>query len=290
MFEARKAQRENVNLLIGLDGPSGSGKTLGALKIAYGICGNWERIAFADTENNSALYYAGETTGDWLHIPFDVGVKDSYHPNNFVKLIEYAESLPIDVLIIDSISHEWVGQGGCLDTVNKIGGNSYIAWKEVTPAHDKFIDKMRHSSKHIIATMRSKTEYVVEANSKGKMAPKKVGMSSVQRDGVDYEFGVIYSIDLNHMAKVEKDRTNLFKDRPPFIIDESVGKELIEWAKGGVEPHYVGTRDQKKQLMKMATELNKDVSSDYLKYLHDKCQGEPMSEIKTIIERELCGG
>lgn len=288
MFNATKAQRERVSLKIGVDGPSGAGKTLSSLKMAYGITGDWSRIAVADTENESALYYAGElTSNDWLHIPFSPATKDGYSPLNYVKLIEYAETQDVDVLVIDSISHEWNGVGGCLEIVNNIGGNSFAAWKTVTPMHDRFIDKMRSSPLHIIATMRSKADYVIEQNEKGKSTPRKVGMASVQRDGTDYEFGVIFSVALNHRASVEKDRTNLFIDRPPFIIDETTGQELIAWSRGGAEPRYIGTDAQKRELMRIAVEIRPDVVSDTLKALHEVCMGKELSAMQTIIAEEL---
>lgn len=288
MFEAKKAEREKVKLLVGLDGPSGSGKTLSSLKLAHGITGDWSRIALADTENGSANYYAGEMTGDWLHIPFDAGMRDGYSPANFVKLIEYAETQPIDVLIIDSISHEWNGSGGCLEIVSNIPGNSFAAWKSVTPLHNKFIDKLRHSRLHIIATMRSKTEYVLEENDKGKKVPKKMGLASIQREGVDYEFGVMFSIDLlTHRALVEKDRTNMFKDRTPFMIDEAIGIELRDWASGGADPVYKGTPEQKRNLMAIAVGIQKDIKGDALKALHEAMLGKKLTNLKKLIAKEL---
>jgi hypothetical protein len=289
MFQAKTAQRERVNLMIGVDGPAGAGKTLSSLYIAYGITGDWKRIAVADTENDSALYYAGDMTGEWQHIPFDVGMKDGYSPANFCKLIDYAETLDIDVLVIDSISHEWNGAGGCLDIVNNIGGNSFTAWKTVTPMHNRFIDRMRHSSKHIVATMRSKSDYVLEENSRGKKEPKKVGLASVQRDGTDFEFGVIFSVGQNHMATVEKDRTNLFIDRPPFLITPETGEELKTWAGSGASPVYEGKSHQKAALMKAAKAINKDVQPDQLKALHEKMLAKKvtMDKLEATLKKEM---
>ena len=233
MFEVKKAQREKVKLKIALDGPSDSGKTYSALRMAYGITGDWSRIAVADTENKSALYYAGPMTStEWKHIDFP----PDYHPTRWIELIKYVEKLKdIDVLILDSISHEWEGDGGCMDLIDKIN-KGWSGWRKVTPFHNSFIDKMRQSQLHIIATMRTKSEYVTEQNAKGQTVPKKVGLKANQRDGTDYEFGVVFDIEINHFTNVSKDRTGLFANRGPFMITEETGKELLEWSMGGVEP------------------------------------------------------
>lgn len=237
MFVKHIASREKVKLMIGLMGPSGSGKTYSALQLAYGITKDWSKIAVADTENRSSLYYAGDKTGPWSHIDFPPTMKDGYHPSNWVALIDFVEKDPkIEVLILDSISHEWEAKGGSLDLNNKLGGR-FTDWAKVTPLHAAFIDKMRSSRLHIIATMRSKSDYAIELNEKGKPQPTKVGLKAIQRDGTEYEFGVIFDIDMRHFASTCKDRTGLFMrdDRGPFRISADTGKELLSWA----NEHYV---------------------------------------------------
>ncbi len=235
MFKKSVATRENVKLKIGLAGPSGAGKTYSALQLAYGITGDWGKIAVGDTENKSALYYAG--LGPWQHIPFDPEDLDGeYHPDNWVKLIEFAEKDPtIEVLILDSISHEWEGKGGCLQIQERLGGR-YQDWAKVTPMHTAFIDALRLSRLHIIATMRSKQDYAMEKNDKGRTEVTKVGMKTVQREGADYEFGIVFDVSMNHYVKTGKDRTGLFAPRGPFQITPAIGKELVAWASSGVEP------------------------------------------------------
>lgn len=233
MFTKTVAEREKVKLMIGLTGPSGSGKTYSALQLAYGITGDWKKIALVDTENKSSLYYAGEKTGEWQHIDFPPTIPGGYHPTNWIKAIEYVESdKDIQVLILDSISHEWNATGGSLDLQTKFGGK-FQDWAKVTPLHNAFVDKMRHSRLHIIATMRSKQDYAVEQNEKGKSTPRKVGLAPVQREGTDYEFGIILDIQINHYCEASKDRTGIFAGRGPFQITADTGKELLTWANQG---------------------------------------------------------
>lgn len=272
-FQLREAKRENVKLKIGLSGPSGAGKTLSALYLAKGIQkGDMSKVAVLDTENGSALYYAdlAEVIG-WKHIPFD----PPYSPQRFVEGIRYAQSQGIETLIIDSASHEWEGEGGCLDIhtqLSKTAKNSYTVWGDITPLHNQFVDTMRTSLMHIICNVRSKQEYVLEKNDKGKSVPIKVGMKGIQREGLDYEMGIMFDIDMAHFATTSKDRTNLFVDQLPFKITPDTGSILLDWANGGVEAIYKATAKQKIQLANAAkekgvTEVNalKELSEEALK-------------------------
>lgn len=239
MFKKQVATKEQVKLMLALTGPSGSGKTFSALQLAFGITGDWTKIAVADTENRSSLYYAGQRTGNWEHIDFPPSVEGGYHPTNWIRLIEYVENDPkIEVLILDSISHEWAMAGGALSLVDNFSksakGNTFTPWKNVTPLHNAFIDKMRNSRLHVIATMRSKVEYSVEKNEFGKSTPKKIGTTQIQREGMDYEFGCMFDVDVeSHHATSSKDRTGLFAGKPPFLITQEIGKKLVQWCKEG---------------------------------------------------------
>lgn len=236
MFQKSTAKREKVKLMVGFAGPSGAGKTWSALQVAYGITGDWSKITVLDTENRSALYYADRMEfGPFEHVPFEPTIPGGYDPRNYIKAIEYAESDPnCEVILVDSISHEWEGVGGCLDMVDRIG-KGFSGWKNVTPLHNEFIDKMRHSRCHILATMRTKTDYAVEQVN-GKTTPKKVGLKANTREGTDYEFGIIFDIEISHYATASKDRTGLFMGRGPTVLTADVGKQLLSWANSGAQP------------------------------------------------------
>ena len=233
MFEKTVASREKLKLMIGLTGPSGSGKTYSALQLAYGITGDWSKITVADTENKSALYYAN--LGRFGHVDFNgKTIPGGYSPRNWIKLIESEEKDPkTEVLVLDSITHEWEGFGGCLEMVDAAG--KFNGWKTVTPMHRAFIDAMRNSRLHIIATMRSKQDYVVETNDKGRSTPKKIGTKANQREGTDYEFGLVFDVEMSHYATASKDRTGLFAGRGPFMVTPDLGKEPLKWADAGTK-------------------------------------------------------
>lgn len=219
----KKAKRSNIPLKLGVRGASGSGKTYSSILLAKGLMGgSLSDVVILDTENASANLYAD--LGDYGVLPFE----PPFTPDRYSKAIEYCAKEGVKCLIIDSISHEWQA---CLDMVTKIGGNSFTAWKTVTPKHDAFITSILQAPMHVICTMRTKDDYVLEENFKGKMMPKKVGMKEVQRDNLIYEFTAVFDIDNRHLATMNKDRTNLFSDEVPFSITEETGKQIAEWNK-----------------------------------------------------------
>lgn len=228
-----KAMRKKAKLRLALTGPSGSGKTYSALLIAKGIGG---KIAVVDTEKGSASLYSDIAEFDVLEL------EPPFSPERFIEAIQAAEQAGYDTLVIDSITHEWGGVGGCLELVdtiakNKYRGNSWSAWSDINPRHRLFLDSILRSPMHIIATMRSKTETAqVEENGRKKVA--KLGMKSEQRDGVEYEFTTVLDIvHETHHANATKDRTKLFSSSDPEKLSEETGKKLLAWLESGVNPH-----------------------------------------------------
>lgn len=225
----RKAQRKQAKLRLAITGPAGSGKTYSSLLLAFGLGG---KIAMIDTENGSGDLYS--SLGD-----YDIcGLSAPYAPQRYLQLIREAEQAKYDIIIIDSLSHAWSGQGGLLDaqsrlTESKYRGNSYAAWREITPIQNLLVDGLIASPCHIIATMRSKTEYVQAENERGRTEIRKVGLAPVQREGIDYEFGTVFDLSPNHLANVSKDRTGIF-DGNVFEINQETGKTLRKWLDVGV--------------------------------------------------------
>ena len=226
----RKAQRTKAKLRLAITGPAGSGKTYSALLLAFGLGG---KIAMIDTENGSGDLYCD--LGD-----YDIcSLSAPYDPRKYIQYIHEAEQAGYDILIIDSLSHAWSGEGGVLDlqgraAANSKSGNTYTAWRQVTPLQNRLVDTILASPCHIISTMRSKTEYIQGENEKGKIEIRKVGLAPVQREGMDYEFGTVFDVAPSHMASVSKDRTGLF-DGKIFTITQDTGKILRKWLDEGVE-------------------------------------------------------
>ncbi len=224
-----KAVRHRVNLKIALIGPSGSGKTYSALRLARGIAGKKERIALLDTENDRGLYYADEF--DYDHDKLSA----PYTPERYIAKIDEAVREGYKVLIIDSITHEWNGVGGCLEMVDKLPGkNSYTKWAKITPRHNAFIEKVIQSPIHIIVTIRGKDQYVLEQDERGKQVPKKIGLGGIQRDGVEYEYTLTFLIDRDtNVAISQKDNTHIFDSRYEMLTEEH-GEMIRKWADGEI--------------------------------------------------------
>jgi len=224
----QKAVRRQVKLRVALIGPSGSGKTYSALLLCKGMGG---RTALLDTEKGRGLHYADEKEGPLAGFEYDyLRLDPPYTPEAFIKLIDAAELEGIENLVIDSITHEWKGKGGCLDIVNAMPGlNSFVKWGKVTPRHNAFIDAITTAGMNIICTIRGKEEYVLETNDKGKQAPRKVGMGAEQRDGFEFECEIAFMLNQSHVADATKDNTHLFDQRYE-VLSENDGRKIKEWA------------------------------------------------------------
>jgi len=227
----QKAERRQKKLKLAIMGPSGSGKTRSALHIAKGLGG---KIAVLDTENKSASLYAGQK---WAP-DFDISEMDPpYETSKYIEAIKAAEKAGYATLIIDSASHQWAGDGGLLQKKEQLdirGGNSYTNWAKMTPEHEKFKSAILLANINIIITLRSKQDYAMMTNDKGKTEVKKLGMAPIQRDALEYEFDLVFDLDMSHQAGASKDRTGLF-DGKFFVITDEIGRTLMNWMNDGSE-------------------------------------------------------
>lgn len=228
----QKATKTQAKARISMQGPSGSGKTLTGLYTARALVGPDGRIAVIDTENGSARKYADIVDFDVLEL------EPPYHPDRFIAAINAAAEEGYDVVFVDSLSHAWKGEGGMLQLVDKIAkrkksGNSYAAWGDADPVWQNFVEGIVRCPIHLIGAMRAKTEYVLEKNSRGKMAPRKVGMEAVQRDGFEFEFDVIVEMDLDHNAIISKTRCMDLDGEVFSRPNDEIGNALREWLSDG---------------------------------------------------------
>jgi hypothetical protein len=235
-----KASKKQAKLRMALIGPSGSGKTRTALAIAEHLVPGG-RVALIDTEHGSASLYANL-------FRFDVVELDSYSVENYIAAIDEAERLAYDVLIIDSLSHAWSGKDGVLEYKDRLAAASsskddFGAWRKASPKHNSLVERMLSARLHLIATMRVKTEYVVERGADGKSHPRKVGLQPVQRDGVKYEFGVIADLDADHNFIVSKSRCDALTGMVVNKAGKEVADILRQWLSDG-EPEVADARLQ----------------------------------------------
>lgn len=223
----KKASKSLSKAKLAITGPSGSGKTYSALLLAKGLTLNG-RVAVIDTENNSASLYE-DRFGNWEY--FVLPMNPPYTVQKYILGIELAIKEGFDCLIIDSLSHVWAAEGGLLqqkEALDSRGGNSFTNWGSITKLYEDLKSKLLHSKIHLICTMRSKTEYHVEQNEKGKQAPKKVGLAPIMRDGMEYEFTAVFDIAMDHQYMASKDRTSLFNG-VVATITEDTGIMIKNW-------------------------------------------------------------
>lgn len=232
-MELVRATRKKSKLRLNLSAVSGAGKTMSALLMAKGLVGDWEKIAVIDTESGSASLYSH------LGAFFTLDLRPPFSPERYIEAINKCLDAGIECIILDSATHEWSGDGGCLQINQSIAnsqfkGNTWAAWSVVNPRHDAFVSKILHSPAHFITCTRSKDETVMGDDRK----VKKVGIKDIQRDGWEYELTVSLHIDRDsHKASAVggKDRTGRFEVMDPFIITEKTGEMIRDWCNEGVD-------------------------------------------------------
>lgn len=225
-----KATRKKSKLRLNISGPAGSGKTYSALLMAKGLVGDWGKIAVIDTENGSASLY------DHLGSFNTVDLQAPFTPERYIEAIDACVKGGMECIIMDSSSHEWSGQGGCIEINEKLAqskykGNTWSAWSQTTPRHDAFVQHVLQCPVHIITCTRSKMETVMTDDKK----VKKLGMKDIQREGWEYELTVSLLLDRDtHTATASKDRTELFEKMDPFVITEATGVLIRDWCEKGI--------------------------------------------------------
>jgi hypothetical protein len=254
----KKATKEKAKLRCAMFGPSGAGKTFTALSMATGLGSS---IAVIDSERGSASKYADR-------FEFDVIDLEKKTIDEYVKWIEEAKGY--DVLVIDSLSHAWQELLEEIDRIAKakFSGNTWAAWNEGTPKHRKLVDAILSFDGHVIATMRSKTEWQITENDKGKKTPQRVGLAPEQGKGIEYEFDFLMEINQDHIGTVIKDRSGKFQDSMYDKPGKKLGEELKAWLSDGADPNE---RQALEQFAKVKTWLStKNPSIEALKEAKDK--------------------
>lgn len=237
-----KAQRKSIKVKLALTGPTGSGKTLSGLLLAKGL---GDKIGVIDTENGSASLYSDR-------IDFDVcNITPPFTTEKYIEALEYFVKEKYDVVLMDSITHSWSGKGGLLDQKQQLdqrGGSGFNNWARITSKHEAFKSAIMQSNIHVVATMRSKMEYAQVQGDNGKTQIKKLGLAPEQRDGIEYDFSVVFDIAMNHEAEASKDRTGIFGDSI-FRINEEVGHKIKDWlSTAKSEPQQIIAETQEKKV------------------------------------------
>jgi hypothetical protein len=223
-MQLQKASRKKASIKMSLQGPSGSGKTYSSLLIAHGLCNDWSKIAVIDSENHSSELYSHLGSYNVLQL------SAPYTPEKYVQAIEACGQAGMQVIIIDSISHEWEY---ILESHAGMTGNSFTNWQKIGLRHKSFIQAVLNAKAHIIVTTRTKQDYVLNERN-GRMVPEKVGLKAIQREGLDYEMTLVFDLTMKNTATASKDRTGLFCGKPEQRLNIDIVKVIYNWCNSGL--------------------------------------------------------
>lgn len=295
-MEVKKAKREKLKVPIMITGASGSGKTVSALLMAKGIIEKmfpdlsdqeqWEKIGVIDTEHKRSLLYAGSTVagvfiGEFLHLDFE----PPFTVDNYIKAFNMMKDSGVEVVIIDSISHAWSGEGGILEQVEMLSKGKpnmkMVAWARVAPLEKQFMKLVTGNSVYVIATARSKQAYDMSKDDKGKTVVEKVGLKPDQKDVLEYEFAIALRLDQDHNAEATKDNSNMFN--LPFSVTPEVGHKIYDWSDQGID-----LKKQRDDLISKITKLAGESEEHEKQFaaMHNKINNVPLVNVKNnVLER-----
>lgn len=307
-----KADRTATFARIGLTGPTNAGKTTSAIRIAQGIVkqnlskkGNKNptqeeidaHIAVIDSERGRAKFYANRNekefkTGHFFH----ANLTPPYTVRKYIENVEEGANLVGEdgVVIIDSLSHAWAYTGGLLEVKTnmetKRGVNSFTAWNEAGQMQNDMVDRVLSVNCHLIATLRSKMNYVMETGDDGKTSIKQVGLKPVQRDDLEYEFDITLMLEKEtHHARIIKDTTYLTTKKLPDgtigLLNEKFGEELIKWLDEGIDPHEIAEEERISNVEKIQTmcKANPDLIMTYKKFFKKKSRDLDLNETRKAL-------
>jgi len=227
----RIAERSKRSLRCVLTGPAGTGKTHSALLMAAGLRRESGKIVLIDTENSADLEQGKPGIPDFFVLP----VSAPFSPKFIVAAMKEAMNFGAEVVIIDTASRCWEGEGGTLDQKEKIGAD-WSAWAKVMPEMNRMLSAMTSYPLHLIITLRTKTAWEVREQEKAgrvRMQPVKIGLKPNQKEGFEYEFDLVFGLNQEHEAESQKDRTSLFDGKEPSVITLETGSMIRDWLNSG---------------------------------------------------------
>jgi len=207
-----------------------------------------------------------------------LSLDEPYSPERYIKAIKTCENAAMEVIIIDSITHEWNGKGGCLQLHEQLGGR-FQDWAKISPRHQAFIDAILQSKCHVITTARRKIDYSLDSDQNGRTKVIKHGTKEITREGFEYELTTNFElVNDKHLAVASKDRTGLFMNKPEFVISKGTGKILKEWCNNG--------ESEQELLQNIQLEINQCTTLEGLRHIYSKNPNYQIKIKDSVIQRK----
>lgn len=247
----RKAKREGARLVFGFAGVSGGGKTYSAIQLAYGLAGyNAAKVGVLDSENRRAglmadiLERSTRPTKDRFMVADLVA---PFSPSRYAEAIRLYQEAGIEVLVIDSVSHEWAGVGGCDDIANE-GDPKVARWNKAKREHKRFMNSLLQCDMHVVACVRAQEKVRLEKDKDGKTQFIPIGLQPIQEKAFAFELTASVMIhDQGRRYDVLKMPADLQRHFPgDTYITADAGYAIREWVAGGgqVDPHVEKYRNR----------------------------------------------
>ena len=275
-YTFRRAVREKVPLIIGLSGGTGSGKTFSAMRLAKGMSGG-KPFCVIDTENGRASHYADQFTFDVLDL------RAPFSPDAYAEAIAAADKAGYPVIVVDSMSHVWAGEGGVLDwqetELDRMAGDDWkrregckmAAWIKPKMAHKHMMQTLLQVKAYLLLCFRAE-EKIEMVRVDGKMEVRKKdtligkdGWVPICEKNVPFEATCSFLLlasnpGIPHPIKLQEQHKFCFKPNAP--IDEFSGEQLAKWAIGGKDKATNDGLVGGTSAMRDAAPLNAPVSQD----------------------------
>lgn len=232
----RKAQREGARLVIGIAGISGSGKTFTALQLAFGLANfRADKVGFLDTENRRGSLYARTLTHDGKSHEFLIGdLYAPFSPERYIQAIHQFQEMGVEVLVIDSVTHEWEGVGGC-DEIANGGDPKFPRWNKAKEQHKRFMNAMLQCDMHIIACIRAREKIKIDNAAPKDQRVQALGVQPIQEKNFMFEMTASLMMwDGGKQQQILKcpDDLKAILGRETGYITSADGKSLRNWVDG----------------------------------------------------------
>jgi hypothetical protein len=226
----KEGMREQARLRVAIDGPAKSGKTTTAIRLAVAI---GQRFAVLDSEHKKALYHVGQTY-DGVICNFLHHAMTDFSPMSYTACINTAAQNGIATLVIDGLSPAWDGIGGVLEMHDESEErNQFAAWKTPSKVHRRLVEAILTYPGHVIVTLRSKIDYVLETDAKGRQVPRRVGLKPIQRPDLEYEFDVLATMDVDHFCAITGSRCPPMDGQQGQKPGKAFWQPLLTWLETG---------------------------------------------------------